>query len=184
MAPVGGERLYTGSPYVIRWTASDDVGVASIDVAFSSDGGTSYAAVAGCTGLAGTAQSCTWAAPGPATVAGRIRVTARDAAGQTGSAASGANFTVVSGTPSVTLTAPDTAVTWAIGSTQSVTFNHNLGVGATVVIDLSRDGGATWGTVNPAFVTTSATTGTYSWVVPSPATTTAESGSAGRGTPR
>ena len=173
VAPVGGERLYTGSPYVIRWTASDDVGVASIDVAFSSDGGTSYAAVAGCTGLAGTAQSCTWAAPGPATVAGRIRVTARDAAGQTGSAASGANFTVVSGTPSVTLTAPDTAVTWAIGSTQSVTFNHNLGVGATVVIDLSRDGGATWGTVNPAFVTTSATTGTYSWVVPSPATTTA-----------
>ena len=104
MAPLGGERLYTGSSYVIRWTATDNVGVTSIDVAFSSDGGTTYAAVAGCSGLSGTAQSCTWAAPGPATTQGRIRVTARDAAGQAGTATSGANFTVVSGTPSVTLT--------------------------------------------------------------------------------
>ena len=60
----------------------------------------------------------------------------------------------------MTLTAPNTAVTWAIGSTQAITFTHNLGVGATVVIDLSRDGGASWATINPAFVTTSATTGT------------------------
>ena len=46
---------------MIQWTASDDVGVTTIDVAVSADGGTSYTAVAGCTGLAGTAQSCTWA---------------------------------------------------------------------------------------------------------------------------
>jgi len=149
------------------------VGVTSIDVAFSSDGGTTYAAVAGCTGLAGTAQSCTWTAPGPATTAGRIRVTARDAAGQTGTATSGANFTVVSGTPSVTLTAPNTAVSWAIGSTQVITFDHNLGTGATVVIDLSRDGGATWSSLSPGFVTTSATTGSFGWLVTGPATTAA-----------
>ena len=159
LAPAGGESLYTGSPYVIRWTATDDVGVTAIDVTFSANGGTSFSAVAGCSGLAGTSQSCTWAAPGPATTQGRIRVTARDAAGQTGTATSGANFTVISGTPSLTLTAPNTAVTWAIGSTQAITFNHNLGVGAAVVIDLSRDGGATWSNLNPGFVTTNATTG-------------------------
>jgi hypothetical protein len=173
VAPVGGERLYTGSPYLIRWTATDNVGVTSIDVAFSSDGGTTYAAVAGCSGLSGTAQSCTWAGPGPATTQGRIRVTARDAAGQTGTATSGANFTVVSGTPSLTLTAPNTAVSWAIGSTQAITFDHNLGTGATVVIDLSRDGGATWSSLSPGFVTTSATTGSFGWLVTGPATSAA-----------
>ena len=173
VAPLGGERLYTGSPYVIRWTATDNVGVTTIDVAFSGDGGATFSAIAGCSGLSGTAQSCTWAAPGPATTQGRIRVTARDAAGQSGTATSGTNFTVVSGTPTLTLTAPTTAVTWAIGSTQPITFDHNLGTGATVVIDLSRDGGATWSNLSPGLVTTSATTGSFGWVVSGPATTAA-----------
>jgi hypothetical protein len=173
VAPVGGETVFGGSPYVIRWTATDNVGVTSIDVAFSADGGASFAAVAGCTGLAGTAQSCTWASPGPATTQGRIRVTARDAAGQTGTATSSANFTVTSGSPSITLTSPVTPVTWAVGSTQAITFDHNLGTGATVVIDLSRDGGATWSGLNPGFVTTSATTGSFGWLVTGPATTAA-----------
>ena len=53
VAPVGGERLFTGSPYTIQWTATDDVGVTAVDVAVSADGGTSFAAVAGCTGLSG-----------------------------------------------------------------------------------------------------------------------------------
>ena len=92
-------------------------------------------------------------------------VTARDAAGQTGTATSSANFTVVSGTPTLTLTAPTTAVTWAIGSTQAITFDHNLGTGATVVIDLSRDGGVTWSNLSPGLVTTSATTGSFGWLV-------------------
>ncbi len=173
IAPNGGERLFTGSPYTIRWTATDDVGVTAVDVAVSADGGTTFAAVAGCTGLPGSAQSCTWTTPGPATTQGRIRVTARDAAGNSGSATSAANFTIVSGTPSLTITAPNTAVTWPINTAQAITFNHNLGTGATVVIDLSRDGGASWTNINPGFVTTSATTGSYSWTVSGPATTQA-----------
>ncbi len=170
VAPVGGERLFTGSPYTIQWTAADDVGVTAVDVAVSADGGTSFAAVAGCTGLPGTAQSCVWSTPGPVTTQGRIRVTARDAVGQTGSATSAANVTITSGPPSLTLTAPNTAVTWLIGTAQAVTFNHNLGTGATVVIALSRDGGASWTTINPGFVTTSATTGSFGWTVSGPAT--------------
>ena len=173
IAPNGGERLFTGSPYTIRWTATDDVGVTAVDVAVSADGGTTFTAVAGCTGLPGSAQSCTWTTPGPATTQGRIRVTARDAAGNSGTATSAANFTIVSGTPSLTITAPNTAVTWPINTAQAITFNHNLGTGATVVIDLSRDGGASWTNINPGFVTTSATTGSYSWTVSGPATTQA-----------
>jgi len=171
--PVGGERLFTGMPYVVQWTAADDVGVTSIDLAASVDGGATFAPIPGCTGLAGTAQSCTWTAPGPATTQGRLRVTARDAAGNTASASSSANFIVIAGTPALTLTAPATAVSWPIASTQAISFNHNLGIGATVVIDLSRDGGATWTTINPGFVTTSPTAGSFDWTVSGPATTAA-----------
>ena len=148
VAPLGGERLYTGSPYVIRWTATDNVGVTSIDVAFSGDGGATFSAVAGCSGLAGAAQSCTLGSPGSGHDPGTDpRDMARDAAGQTGTATSSANFTVVSGTPTLTLTAPTTAVTWAIGSTQAITFDHNLGVGLDPrLIDLSP---ACWGDACP-----------------------------------
>jgi hypothetical protein len=173
VTPNGGERLFTGSSYTIRWTATDDVGVTAIDVAVSTNGGTTFTAVAGCTGLPGTAQSCTWATPGPTTTQGRIRVTARDAAGQSGAATSAANFTIASGTPSLTLTAPNTAVTWLVNTAQAITFTHNLGTGATIVIDISRDGGATWSNINPGFATTSSTTGSFSWTVSGPATTQA-----------
>ena len=145
----------------------------SIDVAFSSNGGTSFSPVAGCTGLAGSATSCTWSAPGPATTQGRIRVTARDAAGNSGSGTSAANFTVVAGTATVTLTAPNTAVSWRVGNTQNINFSHNLGVGQRVSIDVSRDGGATWSTVNPAFVTTAAASGSFAWTVTGPPTAAA-----------
>jgi hypothetical protein len=64
-------------------------------------------------------------------------------------------------------------VVWAVGSTQAITFDHNLGTGATVLIDLSRDGGATWSGLSSGFVTTSATTGSFGWLVSGPATTAA-----------
>ena len=173
IAPNAGANLFTASPYLIQWTASDNVGVASIDVSFSSNGGGSYSPVTGCTGLPGTAQSCSWSTPGPVTTQGRVRVTARDGANLSASATSSGNFSVVSGSPSITLTAPTTAVSWRIANTQAITFNHNLGVGQTVVIDVSRDSGLTWATINPAFVTTSATSGSFNWVVSGPPTTAA-----------
>ncbi len=162
--PNGGERAFTGSPYVIQWTASDDIGVVSVDVAASSDGGSTYNPIAGCTGLAGTATSCAWAAPGPTTTNGRVRVTAHDAAGNAGLDASNANFSILSGAASVTVTAPNTAVTWRIGdATRQIKFNHTLGKTQKVAIDLSTDGGTTWSSINPAFSTNAATTGTYTW---------------------
>ena len=171
--PNGGERVFAGTPYVIHWNATDTVGVTAVDVEFSSNAGAVYAPVPDCTGLPGTAQTCTWAAPGPITTQGRIRVIARDAAGNSGSATSSANFTVVTGAASLTLTAPITAVSWTIASAQNVTFNHNFGVGQSVAVDVSRDAGATWTTVNAGFVTTNATSGSVPWVVTGPPTAAA-----------
>jgi Developmentally Regulated MAPK Interacting Protein./FG-GAP repeat. len=171
--PNGAERVFTGTPYVIMWAASDNVGITGIDLALSVDGGGSFTPITECTGLPSTASQCTWMTPGPATTLGRIRITARDAAGNVGSDDSNANFTVVSGTASVTVTAPNTATTWRIGDSRNITFSHTLGIGQVVAIELSRDGGGTWEAINPAFTTTSATSGTFNWVVTGPITSAA-----------
>jgi hypothetical protein len=63
-------------------------------------------------------------------------------------------------------------VSWRAGDTKNITFSHTLGVGQTVNIDVSRDGGATWSFIS-TFTTTSATSGTYAWVVSGPVTTLA-----------
>ena len=83
---------------------------------------------------------------------------------------SATNFTIADW---ITVTAPNTAVTWATGSTQSITWNHSLGTSQTVNIDVSRDGGSTWSSVATNVANATATTGTYSWVVSGPATTQA-----------
>jgi hypothetical protein len=171
--PAGGERVFAGTPYILQWTASDDIGVTGVDAAFSADGGASFTPIAECTGLPGNAQTCAWTAPSPTTTQGRIRVTARDEAGHSGSALSSANVTVASGAASLTLTAPNTAVSWRIGNIQSITFNHNLGTGQQVAVDISRDAGASWTTANPSFVTTSSTAGSVPWTVTGPPTASA-----------
>jgi hypothetical protein len=145
--------------------------VSRFDVESSSDGGATYVPVTGCSALAGTIRSCTWGAPGPATSNGRIRVTARDAAGGSVSDASDGAFSIASGAASITVTYPNTAINAGIGSLQAVKWNHNLGANSFVRIELSRDGGLTYGETLAASVqNTGATTGTFAWRVNSPAT--------------
>ena len=95
VAPNGGETLVVNAPITVQWTASDPDGLARFDVEASTDG-VNFAAVGGCTALAGNRRSCTWTAPGPATTNGRIRVTARDALGATAFDVSDARFTIAS----------------------------------------------------------------------------------------
>jgi len=80
--------------------------------------------------------------------------------------------TVALTVPGITVTAPNTAVSWDVGSTQAVSFTHNLGVGQAVNIDISRDGGASWNLITTV-TTASATSGGFSWTVTGPATTQA-----------
>jgi hypothetical protein len=80
-----------------------------------------------------------------------------------------ATLTISQGTGKITVTAPNTAVSWKAATKQNITFTHNLGVGKVVNIDVSRDGGASWNSI-AAFTTISATSGTYSWTVTGPVT--------------
>ncbi|MEO5571422.1 MAG: reprolysin-like metallopeptidase [Bacteroidia bacterium] len=85
------------------------------------------------------------------------------------------NISVVNNGGAFAVTAPNTAVTWAGGSTQTVTWNVNGTINspistANVKISLSTDGGNTFPTVISA---TTANDGTESITVPNTATTTA-----------
>lgn len=82
--PKGGENFSPGSSVEIRWVASDDTSVAvqEIDLVDESGSKTSLAS-----GLPGDQRSFVWIVPEITTNA-RIRVTARDAAGNAGSAES------------------------------------------------------------------------------------------------
>lgn len=68
--------------------------------------------------------------------------------------------------------APNAAVTWRSGTAHNITFAHNLGVGQQFDISVSRDAGVTWVPVT-TFTTTSALSGSYSWMVNGPATSQA-----------
>jgi hypothetical protein len=168
-SPNGGEKVFSATPYTLAWTAANATG---FDVAVSSDNGGTYAPIAGCTNLAATARSCVWAAPAPVSTTARIRVTARDGGGGV-SDVSNAAFSIVAGTPQLTVSVPNTAVNVGIGSTQQIKWTHNLGAGSLVRIELSRDDGVTFPDMLVAAHPNGASSGTYTWQVAGPATTSA-----------
>jgi hypothetical protein len=168
LSPNGGEKMFVNVPTVIRWSAS---GAAAIDVAVSRNGG-AYTNLAGCTGLSGTATSCSWTPTGPATTTALIRVTARDSGSATAVDISDAVFEISSSTPTVTVTSPNTAVAWGTGSRRILTWNHNLGAMSFVRVELTRNG-TTFETLATSVANTTATTGELPWTVTGPLTTNA-----------
>jgi hypothetical protein len=167
VSPNGGERVFVNVPTTVRWNAT---GATSFDVALSRNGGTSFTNVAGCTGLPGSATSCIWTPSGAGTSTARIRVTASRGGGETASDASDANFSIITAAPSVTVTSPDTPVSWAVGAIRSITWSHNLGASSFVRIELSRNAGSSWEMLAPAVQNTAATSGAFSWTVTGPMT--------------
>jgi C1A family cysteine protease len=77
--PAGGEELMSGDDCTITWTATDNVGVVSVDVLRSHDSGATFPD----TIAVGEPNdgALTWAVPEGASTTSRVRVIARDAAG-------------------------------------------------------------------------------------------------------
>jgi YD repeat-containing protein len=86
--PTGGEVLPGGTTFRIQWVSDDNVGVATHDIALSTDGGKTFADPFA--SLKGTLQAYDWSLP-PDVAPSRtavLRVTATDAAGNAQSATS------------------------------------------------------------------------------------------------
>jgi C1A family cysteine protease len=95
-SPNGGEELVSGEACAVLWDATDNVGVVSVDVLRSWDGGATFPD----TVAAGEANDgeIEWTVPEGASAASRLRVIARDGAGLAWYDDSDADFTVSSDT--------------------------------------------------------------------------------------
>jgi hypothetical protein len=128
-SPNGGEFWTVHSPRNLAWTAEDDAGVASVDLAYSVDGGVTWPDTIA-TGVANTG-SYAWTVPNALSATARVRVTAHDVNGNSAPDASDASFTI--NLYSLTATAaahgsidpPSAAVAW--GADQPYTIVPDAG---------------------------------------------------------
>ena len=159
-SPNGAESWAIGSSQTITWTSSGVSGNVKVDL--STDGGASFPT----TLFASTANDGTepWTVSGPVSTTARVRVvsvtdpTVRDS--------SNANFTMVQ--PTLTVTSPNGGESWAIGSSQTLTWS-SANLTGNVKIDLSTDGGSTRPTTIAA---STANDGTEPWTVSGPVSST------------
>jgi beta-lactamase superfamily II metal-dependent hydrolase len=90
-SPDGGEVWKVGSSHALLWSASDNIGVSSVDLAWSDNAGATWIPIANAIANTG---SYAWSVPASATSAGRARVIAHDAAGNLGADSSSAAFAI------------------------------------------------------------------------------------------
>jgi hypothetical protein len=158
-SPDGGEDWACGSAHDITWNQSDNVGIVSDTIYYSTDGGSSWIFVWG--GSTSTVHS--WIIPNTPSDMCRVRVIAVDGSDNANEDISDADFTISDETaPSVTLTSPDGGEDWACGSSQNITWDQSDNVG--IVSDsiyYSTDGGSSWIPVWGGGATTS-----YNWTIP------------------
>jgi hypothetical protein len=155
-SPAAGVQWAIGDTEQIQWTSWGTSGTVRIEI--SRDGGGTWADIAGTFPDIGT---CAWNVTGPPSVSCIIRVTDTD-----GSPVG------VSGTFSVAetyvqVTAPAAGVDWPIGSSQHIQWS-SWGTSGTVTIEISRDGGVTWTTLE----STTPDDGDHLWSVTGPASAT------------
>jgi hypothetical protein len=137
ISPDGGETWKAGSTHAITWSASDDVAVSGIDLAYSTDGGATFPNTIA-TGLA-NGGTYDWPVPNAPGAALRVQAIARDGAGLTARDSSSANFTIdlwtilASAGPGGSIS-PAGAVGVVQGASQSFTTSAGAGFAAADVL--------------------------------------------------
>lgn len=145
--PNGGEVINGGTQLQINFSSTDNTAVVSHDISLSMDGGATFPVVVA-SGLAGSVQTFSYAVPGSLdTTQARVRVIAKDAAGNMGMDTSDANFTIKKSNaadnqaPIVSITNPKPGDNLNAGTTITVNFtsSDNFGV-MSHNIDFAADG--------------------------------------------
>jgi Tol biopolymer transport system component len=152
-----------GSSQVIAWRHALPRGT-SFRVELSRDNGVTWNVIAAAFGDTGSSGNFTWRVTGPATSQARFRVTALgDAA-----AVDLNDEPIAVSNPLIQLDGLNDRQ-WAIGSTQTIRYAHNLGARVPLALELSRDGGRTWSVIAENVRTNGSQSGTWDWTVTGPA---------------
>ena len=139
-SPTAGASWAIGTARTISWSSSNLPAGDTVRVELSRDGGASWTTLAAAATASG---SLPWTATAPATTAALVRVTANGSVPAVGT--SGA-FAI--GNPAVAVTSPAAGASWMIGSAQVITWTTNLLPTSTVKVQLSRNGGSTFTTLD------------------------------------
>jgi hypothetical protein len=167
--PVGGERLMAGSLVSVTWDASDDKGIQSQRVEFSSDGGSSYSVIGT---LAGGARRYDWKIPSVPTTRARIKVSALDGVNLPAGSVSPGDFEVVVGPPdttppTITGITPNSDSVVGGGTITTIKWREGDNVGVVRrLIELSTDGGRSFQEIATIIAPSSGDQQTYDWQVP------------------
>jgi hypothetical protein len=167
-APVGGESFIVGSTVRIQWNSSDDKGIQSQKVEFSSDN-VSFNPIAE---LDGKARSFDWKVPGLPTSSGRIRVSVSDGVNLPASAVNASPFHIVNGPPdttppTVTLLSHNGTDPVGGGLTSQIKWKEADNVGVIRrVIELSFDNGNTFQQIASLSAPGVGDSQSYDWQVP------------------
>ena len=146
LTPNGGEVLMPGQSVTISWNSSDDLGLASHDVRFSTDGGATFQPIA--TGIPGFRRNAAWTVPDQPSDRVLVSVVARDTAGQAAEDRSDAFLRIVrpfDAKPAVRVITPNGGEALAAGQTVTISWESSDDVGlASHDVRYSVDGGVTF----------------------------------------
>jgi subtilisin family serine protease len=167
--PAGGEKLVSGSAVQLQWSSSDDTGITSQRIDFSSDGGVTYTTLAS---VAASVQDMLWVVPQIATTTAKIRITATDGVNLPVSASNASDFEIDVGPPETTPPTVSLAFptgTQVVGGGNALTINwtesDNIGV-VNRVVQLSTDGGASFQQIATVPGPSLSHQQSYQWQVP------------------
>ncbi len=157
--PTGGETFGQGSTETIQWTTeAGDVGIDTVDLEYSNDGGNSWSDIA--TGLSDTG-SYDWTVPEEGTMKGKIRATVHDVDSLSDSNTSD-SFTIA---PQIMITSPEGGDIWNVGYDEDIKWTTTEASGSSITgvdLEYSPDGGASWNTI----VENTDDDGIHTWTVP------------------
>jgi outer membrane protein assembly factor BamB len=150
---IGGEQLSVNDVYTIEWSSYS---VSSIDIKFSTDGGTTWENIA--LKVEASRDSYSWSVPSDYSENCKIMIS--DSSNPNLYEESQGTFSILSN-EFITVTSPKFGDRWTAQSTKEITWEFN-GV-TNVKIEYSIDNGDTWATIVSS---TSAASGSYGWSVP------------------
>ncbi|HRG59539.1 MAG TPA: PKD domain-containing protein [Bacteroidia bacterium] len=153
--PSGGQNFVVGNYTPITWNSAM---VTLVDILFSSDGGNTYSTVV--TNL-NNINYYNWLVPN--VISNNCIIKVRAAGNNSLSDSSAAEFSIVLGTPSISLVSPNGGEIFLQNTPNHVIQWTGTGIGNTIKLEYSLDAGANWTTIISSFASVN---NVYYWFTP------------------